>query len=39
MFALGICIGIGLGMGILTVCHNLFVVATKGVGAQGTHDL
>lgn len=39
MFALGICIGIGLGMGILTVCHNLSVVQTKRVGAQGTHDL
>ncbi len=39
MFALGICIGAGLGIGILTVCHNLCAVETKRVEAQRAHDL
>jgi hypothetical protein len=39
MFALGICIGVTLGMGILTVCRSLFFGAGKRVEAQRANEL
>ena len=39
MFALGICIGVSLGMGILTICHSPFFVEMKRAEAEMAHEM